>query len=252
MSETKPRYGYRAAPQLSANQIAEYLGATAPRRTSIIRDARFPKTSVVARYEKAREGLVNFLGDGTRSIRHLAEAAEYLERRKNRLLASEWIIQDSQFSLEAIDIFQRSYNKLGLHKINCRLPQGRLPHLLFGGTRVSVALDVITIRSGRDTTDNIGGAVLIFSRGEKSTNARVDRCKTIAGLIYIYCQRHLTTLGTVDPKLCLAVDIFAPETYACPGTFAKKMLQIENAGEEIAARWSTIAPPIDYDGPEPD
>jgi hypothetical protein len=50
-ASSKRKYGYNPDPRLSANQLAEYLTATPTRRKSIIREAKFPKKSVVARYD---------------------------------------------------------------------------------------------------------------------------------------------------------------------------------------------------------
>ncbi|MHC2577373.1 hypothetical protein ACVI1J_000907 [Bradyrhizobium diazoefficiens] len=128
-TEDKPKFNYRATPQLSANQMAEYLSpsTSSTRRTGIIRDARFPKTSIVAQYARGREGLVNFLGDGTRSYGHLAEATVALEKREAKPGASTWMKRDSRGSIEAIEAFQRHYNKFGFSKLDCRPVHGRQP-----------------------------------------------------------------------------------------------------------------------------
>jgi hypothetical protein len=109
MGAPRPNYGYRPLPQMSANQIAEYLSATAPRRRDITQQAKFPKTSVVSQYVLARDGISSFLNDGTRSYRHLAEALDRLTKRQTRTGATEWLVNDSRNSIEAIDVFAREY-----------------------------------------------------------------------------------------------------------------------------------------------
>lgn len=232
--------------------MAEYLYATAPRRKSIIRDARFPKKSVVAQYRTARDCLVDFLVDGTRSLNHIARAIDQLSRREARPTATEWLRRDSRSSIEAIEAFQRSYNRLGLAPINCERTHGRQPPLVFGPTKVSVTLNVITRKRNLDGPDSIGGAIFIFSRGESSSRKRVERCKTIAGLAYDFCLAHLSTLGTADTSICFGVDVFGRKSYKPQGTFARKRRQIQDSCDEIASRWRTVAPPSDYDGPDPD
>jgi hypothetical protein len=250
----KPKYGYKATPQLSANQMAEYVSAsTSPtRRRGIIREARFPKTSTVAQYNKAREGLVNFLVDGTRSFQHLATATDYLSKREKRPDATAWIKRDSCLSIEAIDAFQRAYNSLGLRKFDCRRVLGRLPPLDLWPTRVSVAMDYTVHKPVAGDKDFIGGAIFLFSRGESSSKTRTERCKTIAGLIYTHCTRFMTGLGKPDPSLCLAIDVFSGQSHAPQGTFARKLRNVADACDEIAASWRGIKPPADYDGPDPD
>jgi len=231
--------------------MAEYLGASPTRRRSIIRDARFPKTSVVAQYDRAREALVNFLEDGTRSLNHLAHATDQLARREARPGATDWLKRDCRLSTEAIETFQRGYNRLGLPKIDCLPIQGRQRPLQFGRTKVSVSLDVITRRPVIGGKDSIGGATFIFSRGEKLSKSRMDRCRTIAGLIYEFCRQRLEAHGEPDISLCMAIDVFNQKSYTPPGTFVRKRQQIEISCDEIADRWRSIDPPDDYDGPDP-
>lgn len=252
-TEDKPRYHYRATPQFSANQMAEYLSpsTSSTRRTGIIREARFPKTSIVAQYGKGREGLVNFLCDGTRSYGHLAGAVDALERREAKPGASNWMKRDSRGSIEAIEAFQRHYNKLGFRKLDCRPVHGRLPPLDLWPTRISVSLDFTIHRPTVGSKDAVGGAILLFSKGEASTNARLERSKVIAGLIHTYATRFLSGIGDPDPSLCLAVDVFTGVGHKPPGTFARKLRNVADACDEIADRWSSVKPPSDYDGPDP-
>lgn len=168
MTVSKPNFSYRANPQLSANQIAEYLTATPARRKTIVQEARFPKTSQSARYRGARECLVNFLCDGTRSFNHLAKALDHLTKQGAKPMASDWVKEDCQLSIEAIDAFQRSYNRLGFPAVQCSTLGRRIPPLVFGKTKVSVNLDVVTIRKNLGGPDAIGGAIFVFSRGEKT------------------------------------------------------------------------------------
>ncbi|WOJ90733.1 hypothetical protein RZS28_05435 [Methylocapsa polymorpha] len=249
MGITEKRYGYRANPQLSAAQIAAYLLASPTRRKSIIRDARFPKRSIVAQYSKAREGLVSFLGDGTRSLHHLVDTTDYLEKRGNRADASDWLKRDSRMSIEAVAAFQRAYNKLGFRLLDCRETPARLPALDEWAAKISVDIDV-TIHVPTETgKDRIGAAILLFSRGESSEAKRIEQSKTIASLIFRFCNRFMLDRGDPDKKLCLAVDVFTGSSQGPQGQ--RKLDHIRDACEEIAARWDTINPPEDYDGPSP-
>jgi hypothetical protein len=252
MADSGPHYRYRASPKLSANQIAEYLTASPPRRKTIIQSAKFPKTSVVAKYSKARDGLGEFLADNTRSLNRLAQTADFLDKRQNRPGASDWVKQDSRLSLEALDVFQRSYNKLGLPKLACRSVIGPLPSMPVGPMKIGVSIDLTTHRPVMSGKDHVGGLVFLFSKGESSGKNRIERCKIISGLIFVYVTRHLGTLGDADRKLCFALDVLQGVGYQPPGTFAQKMKQVEEACAEIADRWPNIEPPDGYDGPSPD
>lgn len=232
--------------------MAEYLSATSTRRKSIIQAARFPKTAVVTQYDYAREGLSSFLNDDTRSIRHIADTIDFLERRKAKPGASDWIKRDSAQSIEAITAFQAAYNRLGLKPLQFISPPGRLPKLDIWPTKISVSLDVISRKPTKGGGYYVGGAMLLFSKGEKSTKARSEQCRVIAGLIYTFCGTHLKGLGQADPSLCLAIDVLTGVSYKPPGTFAKKARNVADACDEISAIWPTVRPPADYDGPDPD
>jgi hypothetical protein len=233
--------------------MAEYLcsSTSSTRRTTIIREAKFPKTSQVAQYDGSREALVNFLSDGTRNFRHFADAVGHLERRESRPGASDWLRRDSRNSIEAIAAFQSSYNKTGLNKLDCTRPSQRLPALEMWATRVTVSVDLIARRNVKEGPDEIGGIVFLFSRGEKSTATRLERSKTIAGLIYTFAREHLSSIGEPSPSLCLAVDVFPGVAHKPPGTFVRKLRNIEDACNEISDRWARVLPPDDYDGPDP-
>jgi hypothetical protein len=248
--EDKPRYKFRLHPQVSAHQMAEYLSATSTRRKAIIQAARFPKTAAVALYDHARDGLVSFLNDDTRSLHHITSASEALEKRHGRHDATEWVKRDSKNSIEAVDIFQRTYNRLGISKVECRAVTGRQPLLDAWPTKVSVNLDVM-VRQRAPTLpkDKIGGAILLFSKGEASTMARAERSRVIAGLIYTHVNRFLANQGDPDPALCLAIDVLNGVSHRPPGTFARKLRNVEDACTEIAALWATVRAPNDYDGP---
>ena len=125
--------------------MAEYTATatSSTRRRSIIQAARFPKTSVVARYDYARNGLIKFLADDTRSARHLADTIIVLEDRERRPGSTDWFKQDARYSKEAVEAFQKAYNRLGLRSLDCFTPDGRLPKLDKWPTKISVDLDVL-------------------------------------------------------------------------------------------------------------
>lgn len=133
----------------------------------------------------------------------------------------------------------------------CRVLHGRQLPLVFGPTKISVDLDVVAVRAVPGEAAQIGGVVFLFSKGEKSTKARIVHCKTIAGLAYVLCGTHLTAMGKADPSLCFAVDVFESKLHTPPGTFTRKLKQIADSCDEIGARWKSVSPPSDYDGPDP-
>jgi hypothetical protein len=55
---------------------------------------------------------------------------------------------------------------------------------------------------------------------------------------------HLWERGAPDPSLCSAVDVVSGKAQTPPGTFARKLRNVADACDEIAARWKAIAHPM--------
>src|SRR5689334_2984798 len=106
MSSAKRKYGYNPDPRISANQLAEYLNASATQRKKIIEGAKFPKKVIVARYEGARDPVAAFLCDRARDGRKLAQAIIDL-KSKEAGAVSPWVKDDCRASAEAIEQFQK-------------------------------------------------------------------------------------------------------------------------------------------------
>jgi hypothetical protein len=248
MSDSKPKYGYNPEPRLSANQLSDYLNATPPRRKSIIREAKYPKTSVVARYNGAREGLTGYLCDAGRSPAALAQAIIKLQDKEAKFSATDWTKQDCNLSIEAIQTFQKSYNSLGLSKIDCKPVVTKQPKLSISGVDVSVSLDATTRRVGKSGGECVGGLILLFAKSDASSKSREARCRTSAILAAIFTEQHLAYLGEPDAKISFALDVFGGRIFAAPSMYPTKLEHMKASCEEVALRWPTIDPPADYDG----
>jgi hypothetical protein len=244
------KYRLNSKPRLSANQLADYLNASSTRRKRVIQDAKFPRTVIVARYDGARDGIADYLCDLARPTSTLVTAIDQM-KAKAEASDSPWTKQDSLLSIEAIESFHSAYgnNKMGVRKIECRPMTASRPPLPIEGVQVSVSLDATTHRKDKDGKDRVGGVILLFSKSETSSNSRADRCKTAAVLALMFAEKHLTSYGKADPKLCFALDIFGGTAHPAPGTYKQKLNNINAACDEIADRWESIEPPPDYDGP---
>lgn len=246
---SKPKYGFNPDPRLSANQLGEYLIASPTRRKTIVRDAKFPKTAMVARYEGARGGIADYLCDLGRKQGILFDAIDSIQTKLSDGEASDWKKNDCHLSIEAIQAFQHSYNSLGLNSIECRPVFGAQPKLSIEGVDVSVSLDATTHRKDKKGNDIVGGVILLFSKAETSGTARKERCTTSAVLAAIFAEKFLSHYGKADPKICFSVDVFGGKSYKAPNTYKKKLDNMHTSCEEIALRWPITEPPADYDGP---
>lgn len=243
------KYGYNPDPRLSAGQLAEYLTASAPRRSSIIRDAKYPKAAIVARYNAARAAVAKHLCAGPGGPDHIGEAISRLADRGNGPDASDWTLEDCRESTAALRSFQRSHAGLVSQQLSFRAVQGSLPLLPIRGVGVSVALDATAHRRARDGSDRVGGVVLFFSKRLATDPDATERATVAALLCLMFAERNLRHAGQVDPKLCFALDVFGQRLIHAPSGHTKRQTAMEHSCTEVAGRWASIGPPRDYDGP---
>lgn len=246
----KPKYRYNPEPRLSANQLAEYLKASPPRRKQIVKAAKFPKTVIVAQYKGARDALAKFLCDTTRDQKTLVAAVEVMAEKEAKATASDWVKDDARRSIEAITSFQKNANAMGVQKLDCKPIVTGQPLLHIAGVDVSVSLDATVRRLGKDGTDLVGGVIFLLSKAdEASAKARAERCRVSAVLAYLFAKEHLGYLGTADPKLCYSFDVMAGKATQAPAAHKTLIDHMNDSCEEVVLRWKDMAPPDDYDGP---
>lgn len=243
------KYGYNPEPRLSANQLAEYLKASSTRRKSIVREAKFPKVAVVTRYRYARQSIVKYLCDDTRSLASLFESMADLQTRGQSPSATPWQKEDFNLSAEAVAGFQKALNSLKVTKFDCILALPNQPKLEISGVDISVSADIFTVRDDKDGTRRVGAVVLLFSKSEASAKGRAELCRVSALLAAQFAGKHLGHIGAVDPKMCASIDVFSGQSHEAPGSYIKALENIGNACEEVALRWAVTDPPADYDGP---
>jgi hypothetical protein len=248
--QASPAYGLHREPRLSANQLAEYLGATPTRRATIVRDAKFPKTAQVALYRDARLAVARHLCTGSSEPDHIRHAIERLTERADEPDASSWTIDDCRRSVEVLEAFARLSNELGLARFEFRIVSGTLPHLLIGGVSVSVSISATVHRTARDGIRQVGGLTLFLSKAMSEDAASPERAAVSALLCFMFAEERLGHLGVADHKLCLALDAAGGKVFPAPKGQARRRKDMGHACAEIARAWPTVTPPRDYDGPD--
>lgn len=245
MPTSKPKYREASAPQLSANQLAQYLLAGPATRKRIVQAARYQSTAVVARYRHAREAIVSCLCDDTRSPAKVAAARAAMETRMSQPTNSSWTVDDLESSIAALDRYAATANQTILHQVRCQPISGSVPPLVIRDLRIKVTPDVILRRKTKDG-EAVGALVTAIAKGEKSKTNRQEQARTAALLVWRFAEGFLT--GTVERQLCLSYDVFDGSVYAPSANYVTKLKNIEAACEEIMDKWPNVPPPDDYDG----
>lgn len=236
---------YHPHPRMSANQLSEYLTANAPNRRRILQEAKFPSTMIVIRYEDARKTAIAHLAGSESAIENSLAS---LRRRSSDLALTEYVRQNCDLCIDALDSFQGNLKNFDQKNIIFRRPDLHNTKLKLKNVNVSVSIDLMTERSDRNGDRSIGAAILIFAKPKKGSGI-AERCSSTALLIYQLLLMQANTANICDPTLCMAIDVFNGKFYPAKTHHKQLLNALETSCEEIAVRWPSILPPQGYNGP---
>jgi hypothetical protein len=238
---------YHANPRLSASQISEYISANSSNRKRILREAKYPATILLIRYDDARSAVVDHMTSASKDT--LNNAILALKRKSEAEGITKYKKQNCKLCTDAIEAFQTGEGKLGLSAIKFKTPNTHNTKLKLGGVILSVSLDLMTEKTGSDGNKIIGGVVLVFSKSGGAKKNMPERCQAIALLAHEVIKGHLTSSETTDPKMCMAVDIFSGKVYRAKSQQKTLYKDVEASCEEAATMWPSVKPPANYNGP---
>lgn len=224
--------------------MAEYALASPSRRQTIIRNAKYAPTFLVARYNEARSSVCDYLTDATRPVAKL-HAAEANLKAKAEAAASKFRENDALLSAEAVasfasmisDIkqFPKKFSDLTFARVI-----GPPPKLLMSGVKVSVQIDLISKNVARE---KCGGILLQTSKAIAAKSWREEHSNYVTSLIWMSSSDFLKGHGEVDRSLCYSVDLFARKVINAPTSYKRRVKDLETSCSEISALWGTIIPP---------
>ena len=102
---------YHANPRLSASQISEYISANSSNRKRILREAKYPPTILLIRYDDARSAVVDHMTSVSKDA--LNNAILALKRKSEGEGITNYKKQNCKLCTDAIEAFQAGEGKLG-------------------------------------------------------------------------------------------------------------------------------------------
>ena len=192
----------RDHPRLSINELAEYMVATDRRRSTILRDAKFPKSFITTQYREARLAICKYLFDPIRSISILSDTETKLHQIITDTSSSSYLIDRAQRQIQCLKAVQAIQS---LPQYSFIRPTNDRKTIDINGVGVSVQLDLIVV-SPRD--DKYGGAILRLTkddtRSDVSKQRREEMGTLVAVLIHMLMKREPFYEGTLHYPLCLS------------------------------------------------
>jgi hypothetical protein len=223
----------RKTPRISANKLAEYLSSSSStRRKKIISDAKYPVKFISILYKDARNGIKSYLSDG----RDISAVQDEIYRLRNRKPSNDNQKRDAINSIAALELLLKTkLSKLDGLTISDYDEKSKLLPIV--GVGVSVDPDLV-VKKKTESGLFIGALKLHIIKNNK---LQKEGQKIVAMLLHKYTEDHIAATGEVAKNsLCLSYDVFSRNLECCPNSYVRGWAQIEDACEEIAARWDSI------------
>lgn len=225
------------------NHISEYLTTDgAPQRTKVIRAAKFPKKVEISAYSQIRKSIQGALskpGFDRPFLDMLADRMAVKARREIGHARDEALRCEKAVRAFIVTMKPRSFLRM---KIN---PAPSSLAFTQNGVRLKVTLDA-NVTAENDGVTNSGGIVLLCAFAA-DRGSMEDRLAAMTGMMLWGLEG-----GQIEPlpRLCMAVDIAAGEIVRARPSHTRFRAHVAESCREIAARWDSIEPPDDYDGPD--
>lgn len=185
--------------------------------------------------------MITFLADIKRSVQSLVAAEEMFGQRMLDSSLSSLRKDDARQSIEVLHALQGMQNKLNHYRFT-PAPPGQ-SDLTLSGVLVSVRLDLI-VHANAKGTDQFGGGILRLSQDDADTDgAKAKRREMglyVAALARMQADRNIDPSSKVANKLCMSIDVRHGEVFASSHSNVRRITDLENACQFIAALWPSI------------
>lgn len=226
----------RNAPQLSLGLLGEYMVASFVRKRSILRDSKFPKEFLGARYDPAQKAAVRYLAGGSADRDRLGSDIDRLLIGSER---SRWFQQRQKLCDQAIRCVLDIEDALKLEGLNVVAGCDSNHRMDVSGVAVTVIPDLIIRGAGR--AGPFVGALKF--RYVKTKPIDDEWAGYGATLLHKFVEERLATGGVAaDRRQCRYVDVFGGRAFEAPQSFKERRKEVEAACLEIKALWPVIEP----------
>ena len=220
---------------------------TASQRETVMRAAKFPRTTAVVPYSSSRRIITDFLPNHENGLDKIEVQIDRLETQLRRE-PDGWNQDEIKRNLEALAAFKATFSKRRLKKLKFTTGPTDLTMSL-EGVRVNTRLDVGVIETDEDGSAYSGGVVLFMANGGSARKNVAERAKTVAAMVHWNLQE---VGGNIEPlpRLCLSLDVFGGELTKAPSAIDRLRANMKSSCKEAASNWTQVEPPPSYDGPD--
>jgi hypothetical protein len=219
-------------PRMSLKMLCEYREASPIGRNSIIKDSKFNKPFVSARYNEAEAFISEYLAKTRDYPEILMDRANELKKASSKLLDMKK--DHALSSAYALEKFFKMFPKLKLSSdLIIRAEDGVSRKININGVKISIRPELmICDYSGLDYS---GFIKLYFGKNKPLT-------KTIAESMACLSKHYFKQNEGLDfnDKNCYVVDVCNGTIYKSPKSYKRIIQELEYCCSEIADRWDKI------------
>ena len=181
----RPNFRFHRDPRFSANQLAEYMQAnTARQRETVIRAAKFPRTTAVVAYTASRNIISDFLPSHEDGFASFDQQIQRLHTKLRRE-PDGWNQDEIKRNIEALSAFKTTFAKRRLKRLEFTTGPVDLTMSL-RGVRINTRLDAGIVEYDDDGAAFGGGIVLFLASGAASRKNIPEKAPILAETL----QRH--------------------------------------------------------------
>lgn len=203
---------------------------------------------LLIRYEDAKSALISHLTTAGGNDGILTRKVLALHRKADGDI-TDYVRTNCKLCIDAIELFQAHETQMDVGKAKFLKPMTHFPRLKISGVSISVSIDLWVERLDSKGNKSTGGAMLVFSKSGGPDKNLQERCKAITLLIHEFLRDSTKPSETLDPNLCMAIDVFNGTVYRAKTQQKLLYKTVENSCGEVATVWPSVEPPSNYYGP---
>lgn len=221
--------------------------ATASQRETVLRSAKFPRTTAVVPYTATRRIVADFLPKHEKGFVDFDAAAARIEAQHRRE-ADGWQQDELKRNIDALAAFKAAFRAKRLAKMKFTTGPTDLS-MAIDGVRLNTRLDAGLLEVGPDGEGYTGGLIMFLAGGDAGRKNVDERAKIAAALVHWNLQEMGGNFEPL-PRLCLSFDVFGGAITKAPTAIDRLRANVRSSCREAASNWDSVEPPPSYDGPD--
>ncbi len=233
----KATHVMRPRCELRARELADYMAASAQRKRTVLREAKYRPVARVLNHVEARTTIASWLREGDSDIATLRDRAEWF---RSRMVTSDFEADQNQHNADYVDAFADICADLDIPPCEMSAPGGKQA-IDMSGVSVIHNPDLVLRRVTRRNTIKSGALYLRYAKG-KELNADAAQWQSAFAFGFL---AGMPPESDCEPerKLCLTVCAYGGKATEAPTKSTYMFKEMAAACAAIADQWPNIQPP---------